>query len=169
MILLNEDDVLERMESQNDVASFMNVAHDILLSSIREFLPSLFVNNDEEILEYAVKPLLAKSGPLDDIDIALRLIYALGRMDKRLYADIICFSQFCNFVRTGPDEIHFQDNIVYDLITNLNVITKNAPILNALKNMKYADFSVYSEIRYSNMVKTALTLAVTSMLKELNL
>ncbi len=62
-------------------------AHSILLQGIRQFLPSLFVDNDEEIVEYAVKPLLAQSGPLDDIDVALRLIYALGKMDKWLYAD----------------------------------------------------------------------------------
>ncbi len=38
-----------------------------------------------------MKPLLAQSGPLDDIDVALRLIYALGKMDKWLYADITHF------------------------------------------------------------------------------
>ncbi len=33
-----------------------------------------------------------QSGPLDDIDVALRLrIYALGKMDKWLYADITHF------------------------------------------------------------------------------
>ncbi|VFS39688.1 fructose transport system kinase [Escherichia coli] len=34
--------------------------------------------------------------------------------------------------------------------------------------MKFADFAVWSEARFSGMVKTALMLAVTTTLKELN-
>ncbi|MCR2604996.1 transcriptional regulator, partial [Salmonella enterica] len=37
----------------------------------------------------------------------------------------------------------------------------------ALKAMKFADFAVWSEARFSGMVKTALMLAVTTTLKEL--
>lgn len=46
-----------------------------------------------------MKPLLARSGPLDDIDVALRLIYALGKMEKWLYADITHFSQFYQYLK----------------------------------------------------------------------
>ncbi|MEL4012783.1 MltR family transcriptional regulator [Dryocola clanedunensis] len=167
MTTLNEDDVLEKLEAQNDLASFMTVAHDILLSGIRQFLPSLFVNNDEEILEYAVKPLLARSGPLDDIDVALRLIYALGKMDKWVYADLDCFSQFREFVFASKETVHFHDDITYDFIASLNAITRNTTLFDAIKKMKFSDFNIYSEVRYGSMVKTALTLAVTSLLKEL--
>lgn len=168
MTSLNEDAVLEQLETQNDLASFLNVSHDILLSGIRRFLPSLFINNDEEIVEYAVKPLLARSGPLDDIGVALRLICALGKMEKWLYADITCFSQFRDFVQASKEVIHFHDDITYDFIASLNSITQNDPLFSAIKNMKFSDFSIYSETRYGNMVKTALTLAVMSLLKELD-
>lgn len=104
MTTLTEDDVLEQLDAQNNLLSFMTTAHSILLQGIKRFLPSLFVDNDEEIVEYAVKPLLAQSGPLDDIDVALRLIYALGKMDKWLYADITHFSQFYQYV-SERDEI----------------------------------------------------------------
>lgn len=104
MTTLTEDDVLEQLDAQNNLLSFMTTAHNILLQGIKRFLPSLFVDNDEEIVEYAVKPLLAQSGPLDDIDVALRLIYALGKMDKWLYADITHFSQFYQY-------LHEQDAI----------------------------------------------------------
>ncbi|EEZ9930061.1 hypothetical protein E9B03_003738 [Escherichia coli] len=70
MATLTEDDVLEQLDAQDNLFSFMKTAHSILLQGIRQFLPSLFVDNDEEIVEYAVKPLLAQSGPLDDIDVA---------------------------------------------------------------------------------------------------
>lgn len=99
MTTLTEDDVLEQLDAQDNLLSFMATANDILLQAIKNFLPSLFVNNDEEIVEYAVKPLLAQSGPLDDIDVAIRLIYALGKMDKWLYADVIHFSQFYQYLR----------------------------------------------------------------------
>jgi len=53
MTTLTEDDVLEQLDAQNNLLSFMTTAHNILLQGIKRFLPSLFVNNDEEIVEYA--------------------------------------------------------------------------------------------------------------------
>ena len=159
MATLTEDDVLEQLDAQDNLFSFMKTAHSILLQGIRQFLPSLFVDNDEEIVEYAVKPLLAQSGPLDDIDVALRLIYALGKMDKWLYADITHFSQYWHYLN--------EHDMTWDFISNVNSITRNAMLYDALKAMKFADFSVWSEARFSGMVKTALTLAVTTTLKEL--
>ena len=152
MATLTEDDVLEQLDAQDNLFSFMNTAHSILLQGIRQFLPSLFVDNDEEIVEYAVKPLLAQSGPLDDIDVALRLIYALGKMDKGLYADITHFSQFWHYLNEQDETPGFADDMTWDFISNV---------------MKFADFAVWSEARFSGMVKTALTLAVTTTLKEL--
>ena len=81
MTTLTEDDVLEQLDAQNNLLAFMTTAQSFA-PGIKCFLPSLFVDNDEEIVEYAVKPLLARSGPLDDIDVALRLIYALGKMEN---------------------------------------------------------------------------------------
>ncbi|TGD70454.1 transcriptional regulator, partial [Salmonella enterica subsp. enterica serovar Poona] len=53
MTTLTEDDVLEQLDAQNNLLSFMTTAHNILLQGIKRFLPSLFVDNDEEIVEYA--------------------------------------------------------------------------------------------------------------------
>lgn len=167
MTTLTEDDVLEQLNDQDDLRSFMETANDILLRAVRQFLPSLFVNNDEEIVEYAVKPLLAQSGPLNDIDVALRLIFALGKMDKWLYADITHFSQFGHYLAGQERVPGYADEITWDFISNINSITDNATLYNALKAMKFADFSVYSEGRFIAMLKSALALAVTTIVKEL--
>lgn len=140
MATLTEDDVLEQLDAQDNLFSFMKTAHSILLQGIRQFLPSLFVDNDEEIVEYAVKPLLAQSGPLDDIDVALRLIYALGKMDKWLYADITHFSQFWHYLNEQDETPGFADDITWDFISNVNSIIRNASLYDALKAMKFADF-----------------------------
>ena len=154
MATLTEDDVLEQLDAQDNLFSFMKTAHSILLQGIRQFLPSLFVDNDEEIVEYAVKPLLAQSGPLDDID-------------KWLYADITHFSQYWHYLNEQDETPGFADDMTWDFISNVNSITCNATLYDALKAMKFADFAVWSEARFSGMVKTALTLAVTTTLKEL--
>ncbi|SFR10974.1 MULTISPECIES: MltR family transcriptional regulator [unclassified Enterobacter] len=167
MTTLTEDDVLEHLDAQEDLLSFMTAANEMLLRAIRQFLPSLFVNNDAEIVEYAVKPLLAQSGPLDDIDVALRLIYALGKMDKWLYADITHFSQFGQYLAEQACAPGYTDEITWDFISNINSITANATLYNALKSMKFADFAVYSEVRFNATTKTALALAVTTIIKEL--
>ena len=156
MTTLTEDDVLEQLDAQNNLLAFMTTAQSFLLQGIKCFLPSLFVDNDEEIVEYAVKPLLARSGPLDDIDVALRLIYALGKMEKWLYADITHFSQFYQYLKEQDTLPGF-----------VNCITRNATLFSALESMKFADFAAWSEVRFTAMIKTALTLAVTTILKEL--
>ena len=53
------------------------------------------------------------------------------------------------------------------IFSNVNSIIRNASLYDALKAMKFADFAVWSEARFSGMVKTALMLAVTTTLKEL--
>ncbi len=45
MATLTEDDVLEQLDAQDNLFSFMKTAHTILLQGIRQFLPSLFVDN----------------------------------------------------------------------------------------------------------------------------
>lgn len=167
MIRIKEDEVIERLSEKDDLDSFMREACLLLLAGVKDFLPSLFVNNDEEVLEYAVKPLLAKSGPLDDIHVSLRLIFALGEIDRYVYADTLSFFQYSEYVTQNAKETLFSDEITYDFIKNVNVVTKNETLFKSLNNMKYADFSVYSKTRYSDMVKTVLTLAITSLLEEL--
>ncbi len=167
MIELKEDDVIERLSEKDDLNPFMQEACCLLLAGVKHFLPSLFVNNDEEVLEYAVKPLLAKSGPLDSLDVSLRLIFALGKIDKYLYADTLSFFQYSEYVTQHEEEIFFSDEITYDFIKNINAVTENTTLFKSLNNMKYADFSVYSKTRYGDMVKTVLTLTITSLLEEL--
>lgn len=167
MTTLKEDDVLEQLDSQTELPSFMVAANELLFSGIKQFLPSLFVNNDKEIMEYAVKPLLARSGPLDDIDVALRLIYALGKIDKWLYSDVIHFAQFSAYLQEQNPPPDFTDDICWDFISNVNAITNNSTMYSALTSMKFADFSSWSEIRFKCMIKTALILAVTDILKVL--
>ena len=64
MATLTEDDVLEQLDAQDNLFSFMKTAHSILLQGIRQFLPSLFVDNDEEIVEYAVSRYSPKAARL---------------------------------------------------------------------------------------------------------
>jgi DNA-binding MltR family transcriptional regulator len=61
----------------------------------------------------------------------------------------------------------FADDLTWDFLSNVNAITENAMLYNALKSMKFADFALYSESRFIGMVRTALALAVTAILKEL--
>lgn len=52
-------------------------------------------------------------------------------------------------------------------ISNVNCITRNATLFGALESMKFADFAAWSEVRFYRNDQTALTLAVTTILKEL--
>jgi len=164
---LTEDQVLETLSGQANLNDFLDAANAILLSGIKQFLPRLFINNDEDIREFAVKPLLAKSGPLDSIDVSLRLIYALGKINKKVYADILLFSQLDEHLKTRPEIIEFHEETVYEFIRNLCCVTDNPLMFQSVEKMKYAGFEIFNNARYGNLVKTALSLAVTDLLKEL--
>ncbi|MDZ3934694.1 transcriptional regulator, partial [Escherichia marmotae] len=47
----------------------------------------------------------------------------------------------------------FADDMTWDFISNVNSITCNATLYDALKAMKFADFAVWSEARFSGMVR----------------
>lgn len=63
----------------------------------------------------------------------------------------------------------FVDDMIWDFISNVNSIICNAMFYDVLKAMKFVDFFVWLEVCFSGMVKTALTLVVTIILKELTL
>lgn len=162
-----EDEIIEQLDEQEQLLNWLLKANEILFSAIKSYLPQVFINNDPDIREYAVKPLLAKSGPLDNMDVSLRLLYALGKIKKTVYADIICLSQFSLHLQAENSSLSFHDEMTYDFISNLNAITENEQLFSAIRKMKFSSFEVFNTERYGNMVKTGLTLAVTSLLKEL--
>lgn len=167
MTVLTEDQVLETLSGQENLNDFLDAANVILLRGIKQLLPHLFINNDEDIREFAVKPLLAKSGPLDSIDVSLRLIYALGKIKKPVYADILLFSQLDEHLKTQPDVVEFHEDTTYEFIQNLRCVTDNQLLFHSIEKMKFAGFEIFNNARYGNLVKTALSLAVTDLLKEL--
>ena len=167
MTVLTEDQVLETLSSQTNLNDFLDAANVILLSGIKQFLPQLFINNDEDIREFAVKPLLAKSGPLDNIDVSLRLIYALGKIKKSVYADILLFSQLDEHLKSSSEIVEFHEETVYEFIQNLRCVTGNLLMFQSIEKMKFAGFEIFNNARYGNLVRTALSLAVTDLLKEL--
>ena len=62
-----------------------------------------------------MKPLTRPKRPSsDDIDVALRLIYALGKMDKWLYADITHFSQYWHYLKEQDETLGFADDMTWD-------------------------------------------------------
>lgn len=88
-------------------------------------------------------------------------------MDKWLYVDITYFFQFWYYLNEQDETFGFVDDMIWDFISNVNSIIRNAMFYDALKAMKFVDFFVWLEARFSGMVKTALTLVVTIILKEL--
>ncbi|MGQ7153276.1 MltR family transcriptional regulator, partial [Escherichia coli] len=73
MATLTEDDVLEQLDAQDNLFSFMKTAHSILLQGIRQFLPSLFVDNDEEIVEYAAQHQYRQAGRFGRVTASLHI------------------------------------------------------------------------------------------------
>ncbi|XPE65464.1 MltR family transcriptional regulator [Shigella flexneri] len=128
MATLTEDHVLEQLDAQDNLFSFMKMAHTILLQGIRQFCCRCF-NNDEEIVGYAVKPLLAEAARLTIYLCCISFDLCVGEMDKLLYADITDFSQFWHYLNEQDETPGLPDDMTWDFISNVNSITCNATLL----------------------------------------
>ena len=63
------------------------------------------------------------------------------------------FSQFWHYLNEQNEMPGFADDMAWDFISNVNSITRNATLYDALKAMKFADFAVWSEARFMGWSK----------------
>ncbi|STQ42393.1 Mannitol repressor protein [Ewingella americana] len=81
-----ENRVLEKLNAGKSVRSFLMTAVELLAEALDILVIQVF-RKDDYAVKYAVEPLLTGNGPLGDLSVRLKLIYALGVISRHEYED----------------------------------------------------------------------------------
>lgn len=160
-----ETELLEQLEHCDDASTFLLCSNELINIKLKALLPYVFVQ-DPMVMEQAVTPLLKEDGPLSSSDVVSKLMFALGKITRHTYADIVLYKQVFDFAKSQPKAIGFGDEIVFDFIDNqaLLALQQNRFYIESIKNLKFSSFEVYSQLKYESLVKTVLKLALEMLL-----
>ncbi|CAK1853817.1 DNA-binding MltR family transcriptional regulator [Vibrio crassostreae] len=161
-----QEELLDALEECANATCFIKVSHKLINSKLKQLLPRVFVQ-DPLVLEYAVTPLLKEDGPLVEIDVVSKLMFAMGKISLETYADIGLFEQMHGFVIKQPNAIQFNDDMIYDFICNQSTFSKaeNNIYLDSINQLKFSSFDAFSKARYESLIKTVLKLSCESLLE----
>ncbi|WP_421207427.1 MltR family transcriptional regulator [Aeromonas enteropelogenes] len=163
-----EDEVLERLNEQDGPRGFFLEAVTILEEAVDSLMRQAF-RQEEYAVKYAIEPLLNQSGPLGQLEVRLKLIFALGLISLERYQDLEAYLKFRDFLVRDPKDYRFCDKPVRDLLERLHGINSGC-MLSQEPPADEADWPFYQMQlnRLDQMVRSALVLAIADCVNELH-
>ncbi len=101
-----EDEVLERLNEQDGPRGFFLEAVTILEEAVDSLMRRAF-RQEEYAVKYAIEPLLNQSGPLGQLEVRLKLIFALGLISLERYQVYMHLHFIPHDTRLDRDEIKY--------------------------------------------------------------
>ncbi|MEZ9923485.1 MltR family transcriptional regulator [Vibrio breoganii] len=165
--MLNQEELLDAVDDCDSATSFLKISNKLINDRLKKLLPRVFVQ-DPLVMEYAVVPLLKEDGPLVATDVVSKLMFAMGKISLETYADIGLFNQMLDFVSKNNETILFDDDMVYDFITNLSTFSKGEDniYLDSINQLRFSSFDSFSKARYESLIKTVLKLSCEKLLES---
>lgn len=164
-----EDEILEQLNQTNTVCELLSAAMCSITQSINQLMVRIF-RQDDYAVRYVINPLLHKNGPLNKLSVKLKLIYALGVIDRSEYEDIELISAIL-------DELHqdnhcsFLDDEVLGPISLLHNMVIPAPPFDPPSPQASGILSIMQSSiqknRYQQMVRSALIISITTLIVRL--
>ncbi|WP_432455345.1 MULTISPECIES: MltR family transcriptional regulator [unclassified Agarivorans] len=165
-----ELDNIEQLSEAVTPRSFFISSVDIFEASIEDLVQRVF-RKDDHAVKYAVEPLLNNSGPLGELDVRLKLLYALGIISQDIYQDIDKFIQLRNFLNQEASEYHFTDSEIIEPIKTLHEVKNMGVVqLDIAPPADDAELSFYRMqiARQEQVVRSTLSLVVAAICRALH-
>ncbi len=165
--ILSLEELLDAIDRCENATCFLQISNKLINLKLKELLPRVFIQ-DALVMEYAVTPLLKEDGPLVETDVVSKLMFAMGKISLETYADIGLFEQMHDFAKQQSEKIPFDDDLVYDFISNQSVLGKQDDnfYLQSINKLKFSSFDAFSKERYESLVKSVLKLSCESLLEK---
>ena len=163
-----ENALLKKLEDCEDASSFLQISNQVINLKLKALLPRVFVQ-DALVMEYAVEPLLREDGPLETTDVVSKLMFAMGKISLKTYADIGLYNQTLEYAASLPEALQFGDDVVYDFIKSQAVLSsqQDGYYLESINKIKFSSFEAFSQMRYESLIKTVLNLSCELLLENL--
>ncbi len=162
-----EDAVFERLaEPENPRGFFIEVVC-MLEDAVDQLMRRAF-RQEEYAVKYAIEPLLNGKGPLADLNIRLKLIFALGLISYEVSQDIERFVRPRDFLVGDIHDHRFGEACVTEQLNRLHSL-QNISMMQVDEPSENADPVLYQLQlnRRDQVIRSALLLAVSSVLSEL--
>ena len=170
MTKLENDLIIERLNAASSVRGVVLLAVEIFETSLNELVQRVF-RKDDHAVKYAVEPLLNTAGPLNDLMVRLKLLYALGIISQDIYQDMELLISLRDQLNRDGREFSFTSPETLEPIKQLHSIQKMGIVqLNTAPPDKDEDISFYNMYmaRQEQVIRSAFGLAIASMCSELN-
>lgn len=163
-------DIIEQLNETSSVRGVVLKAVGFFEISLDNLVQRVF-RKDDYAVKYAVEPLLNTTGPLGDLMVRLKLLYALGIVSKDIYQDMECLIELRDRLNKNVQEFSFTSPETLNPIKKLHAIKKmGIAQLDKLPPEKDDDLSFYNMYmtRQEQVIRSAFGLAIASMCSELN-
>ena len=163
-----ENRVLERLNARQTLTGFIQTAVGLLAEAVDLLILQAF-RKDDYAVKYAVEPLLEGSGPLANLSVRLKLIYALGVISRDEYEDVELLVALNNELLTENKIYSFTDDEILGPIGMLHCLTAlpPPPTLHMPEDVVDESLITMQEQRYQQMVRSTLVLSITDLITSL--
>lgn len=163
-----ENRVLEKLNARQTLSGFIQTAVLLLAESVDQLILQAF-RKDDYAVKYAVEPLLEGSGPLANLSVRLKLIYALGVISRDEYEDVELLVALNNELEQEKTVYSFTDDEILGPISMLHSMTAlpPPPTLHMPEDVVDDALRTMQEQRYQQMVRSALVLSITDLITRL--
>ncbi len=163
-----ENRVLEKLNAGKTVRSFLMTAVELLAEALDILVVQVF-RKDDYAVKYAVEPLLTGNGPLGDLTVRLKLIYALGVISRHEYEDAELLMALREELNYDGEDYRFTDDEILGPFGELHCVTELPPVPTFLKPGE-ADESLIAmqRQRYQQIVRSTMVLSVTGLIAHIS-
>lgn len=158
-----EDRVLECLNAEQTVHGLLLAAINLLTEAVKVLILQVF-RKDDYAVKYAIEPLLKGSGPLGELAVRLKLIYALGLISRAEYEDAELLMALLDQLNRDRRIYQFTDDEILGPLSLLHDMVLPLPYRPTHK-IQDPDGLLYTmqQQRYQQMIRSSLVLAVNAL------
>ncbi len=164
---LHENQVLEQLNAGTSVRDLMEAAVKLLAEAVNILVLQIF-RKDDYAVKYAVEPLLVGAGPLGELPVRLKLVYALGVISRHEYEDAELLLALHEALQDDPNEYRFTDDKILGPFSELHCVTAFPPLPDFSRVPGDDALIRMQQQRYQQIVRSTMVLSPTEYLVRIS-
>ncbi|MGL4859069.1 MAG: MltR family transcriptional regulator [Enterobacteriaceae bacterium] len=160
-----ENQILEQLNAQQEVIPFIDTVLEWVEQAIDLQMSQVF-RKDDYAVKYAVEPLLAGSGPLSDLPVRIKLVYALGVITRNEYEDIELLRTLYGKLRQSQNHCDFNDTVLLEQLSQLHCLQDYPSLLRPASTLE-PSLGAMQQQRQRQIVHSTLVLCLTELISRL--
>lgn len=163
-----ENQILERLNQRPEVHLFVQDVVILISQAIDKLMLKVF-RKDDYAVKYAVEPLLTGNGPLGELSVRLKLLFALGAISRETYEDIELFLALNESLSAEKINVNFTDDEILGSIKMLHCIEPLPEMMrfNQPEDLIDNQLIELQKHRFHQMIKSSLILSVTALITQI--